>query len=152
MNVHETVTLHSCLQVCGVAHSCKGVSRLRKHANKIQKQFIWECLYHTALMPFKWGGCAPGISTNGLTNDSISVGVCKWVSPVCAQVSVHKRVWYPFCVYAFLCLSQVISQGYPLSHSLAILSLQPTISFKHLHPHSPPSAPGPACYLCFVSL
>lgn len=109
--------LHSWLEVRGVTHRCKGVSRLRKHANKIQKQFIWECLYHTALMPFKWGGCAPGISTNRLTNDSISVGVCEWVPPARARVFMRKRVWYPFCLYAFVSFtgdqSRLSTQPFP---------------------------------------
>lgn len=141
---------HSWLQVCGLAYCCKGVSRLRKHANKIQKQFIWECLYHTALMPFKWGGCAPGIRTNGLTNDSISTG--GWEFPLRVHESPCVRACGIFSVYMRLCLSQVISQGHPLSPSLVFLSLQPTICSKHLHAHSPPSAPGPAHYLGFVSL
>lgn len=58
---------------------------------------------------------------------------------LCALMSVCCHL----CVYVCMCLSQVISQGYPLSLSLAAPSLQPTISSKHLQPHSPPSAPGP---------
>lgn len=53
------------------------------------------------------------------------------------------------CENVCLCLSQVISQGYPFSPSLAAPSLQPTISSKHLQPHSPPSASGPTRCLFF---
>lgn len=61
---------------------------------------------------------------------------------LCARLRALACVVCFLCI-CVLCLSQVISQGYPLSPSLAILSLQPTISSKHLHPHSPPEAPGP---------
>lgn len=79
----------------------------------------------------------------------VCVWVWEWVFlrehvPLCAAVC------YRSCVYVCMWLSQMISQVYPLSPSLAAPSLQPTISSKHLQPHSPPSAPGPTrCLFCF---
>lgn len=118
---------HSWLQVCGLASCCKGVSRLRKHANKIQKQFIWGCLYHTALMPFKWGGCAPGISTNGLTNDSISTGV--WVSSLCMCMGLRAYAR----VMSFLCICVCVFHRWSVK---AIHSALPLPS-SHYSPLSP---------------
>ncbi|KAF6724793.1 hypothetical protein FQA47_009795 [Oryzias melastigma] len=58
---------------------------------------------------------------------------------LCAFVSVCCHL----CVYVCVCLSQVISQGYPLSLSFTAPSLQPTISSKHLQPTAHLQIPSP---------
>lgn len=137
-------------------------------ADKIQRRLVWYGvavggkeggrLYHNALVPFKWGGCAAGVTGDGLTNDGISLSVCvselpcvRWCLLSYLSLSYSPLFFCFFffflllcarvCVCACVCVLASVpftgdqswrSTQPPISCSP---SLQPTISSKHLqHP------------------